>query len=108
MVTSRAECTEKGGPPEASRPRRRVVVAARLLLAGELPALHVAPDLLRHVGRPDRRAPEDGLHRVLAALEADRVPAERLLLRHRLSLLLVVVGHSPLTEIGRASCRERG
>src|SRR5207245_11485099 len=58
-----------------------------LLLAGQLRPLHVGPDLLRHLGRPDRRAAEDGLGRVLATLEGDRVPSERLLpLRHDPSL----------------------
>src|SRR5262245_37610400 len=51
-------------------------------LASEPLPLHVRPDLLRHHGRPDRRAAEHLLDRVLAPLEADRVAAERLLLRH--------------------------
>src|SRR5580765_411731 len=55
----------------------------RLPLAGELLPLHVGPDLLGHVRRPDRRAAEDRLHGVRATLEVDRVAPERFLrLRH--------------------------
>src|SRR5574341_138928 len=86
----RGECTRKrrpagGGPPETVEPS-----VAGLLLAGELPPLHVGPDLLRHLGRPDRRAAEDGFHRVLTALEADRVPSERLLPLRHVPLLVMV------------------
>ena len=45
----------------------------------ELLPLHVDPELLRHLGRPDRRAAEHRLQRVVRALEADREPAERFL-----------------------------
>src|SRR5262249_50086551 len=81
----RAGEKEKGGPPNASRPSHQE--GAGLLLAGQLLALHIGPDLLRHLGRPDRRAAEDRLGRILAALEIDRVAPERLLpLRHSASL----------------------
>src|SRR5688572_674509 len=79
-ASAEAQCTEKGGSPEASRP---CPLASGSALAGELLPLHVGPDLLGHVGRSDRGAAEHRLHGVLAALEVDRVPAERLLaLRH--------------------------
>src|SRR5262245_66672374 len=58
---------------------------AGLLLAGELLPLHVAPDLLGHLGGADGRRTHHGFHGVLAALEVDRVATERLLLRHALS-----------------------
>src|SRR5947207_8387866 len=92
------EGTKKGGSPTASRPRRWNGV--RLPLAEPLP-LHVGPELLGHHGRPDRAAAEDLLHRVLAALEADCVPAERLpSLRHVLLLLLMWSGTRLQTSRG--------
>src|SRR5262249_27607438 len=82
----RAAEKEKGGPPNASRPSPQE--GAGLPLAGQLLALHIGPDLLRHLGGADRRAAEDRLGRILAALEVDRVAPERLLpLRHSASLL---------------------
>src|SRR5439155_4688964 len=92
-VAARTASLKKGGSPNASRPRRWKRV--RLPLPEPL-ALHVGPELLGHHGRSDGAAAEDLLHRVLAALEADRVPAERLPpLRHVL-LLLCGSGNRPL------------
>src|SRR2546430_946511 len=60
----------------------RISLVAGLLLGESLP-LHVAPDLLRHLGEADGRRAHHGLHGVLATLEVDRVAAKRqLLLRH--------------------------
>src|SRR5581483_7083667 len=60
-----------------------------LLLGQPLP-LHVRPDLLGHLRRPDGLAAHDRLERVVAALEVDRVAAERRLL----------FGHSPFLPRG--------
>src|SRR5438105_7684213 len=82
---------EPNGPHEASRPRRPLPLA-------ELLPLDVRPDLLRHDRRSDRVAAEHGLERVLAALEADGITAERLLrLRHVPSSSVVV---SPRRSVG--------
>src|SRR5437879_13229866 len=82
-------------PPAPRRPAPRRWTSVRLPLPDPL-ALHVGPELLGHHGGPDGGAAEDLLHRVLAALEADRVPAECLPpLRHVL-LLLCGSGNRPL------------
>src|SRR4030081_647634 len=66
------------GAPQSNSPGSYALPLAELL------ALHVGPDLLGHDRGSDRTAAEHGLERVLAALEADVVPTERLLgrLRH--------------------------
>src|SRR2546422_2428022 len=82
---------DPSGPHDASRPRRALPLA-------ELLPLDVRPDLLRHDRRSDRVAAEHGLERVLAALEADGITAERLLrLRHVPSSSVVV---SPRRSVG--------
>src|SRR5207249_5562002 len=78
-------------------------------LAGELLPLHVGPDLLRHLGRPDRRASEDGLDGVLTSLEVDRVPPERLLpLRHDLPSSLLGRARHPGFPGGITTTGTRG
>src|SRR5207237_8813162 len=73
---------KKGGPLGVEPPCPGPAVPTALL-AGELLPLDVHPELLRHLGRADRLVAEDGGHRVVAALEVDRVASERLLaLRH--------------------------
>src|SRR5262249_28779687 len=59
------------------------------LLLGEALFLHVRPDALRHLRGPDGLGAHDVLQRVAAALEVDRVAAERypFCLRHSVSSL---------------------
>src|SRR5262245_63066162 len=52
----------------------------RSALRRETLPLHVAPQLLGHLGWADRRGAEQRFQAVRAALEADRVASERLLL----------------------------
>src|SRR5262249_17833544 len=59
-----------GGAERAARRRRGSVLGRQAL------ALHVAPELLRHLGRADRRGAEQRLQAVRATAEADRVASK--------------------------------
>src|SRR5215470_19853410 len=78
---------EEGGRPggrreDAGRPAPPGA-AFSSVLGGQALALHVAPELLRHLGGPDRRGAEQRLQAVRATPEADRVAAKRGLLAGR-------------------------
>src|SRR5262249_59095840 len=82
---------------------------ARALPLAELLPLHVGPDLLGHLRGADRAAAEHGLERVLAALEADVIPTDRLLaLRHVASSLRLKVSRDVLQRPGVLLPHARG
>src|SRR5262245_61181544 len=70
----------RGGEGRAARAARLGVSS---VLGGQALALHVAPELLRHLGGSDRRGAEQRLQAVRATPEADRVAAKRGLLAGR-------------------------
>src|SRR5436309_4443545 len=81
MVEARNPVAEGGGVERrAARGRAARLGLIGSALCGETLPLHVAPELLGHLGWADRLGAEQRFQAVRAALEADRVSAEGRLL----------------------------
>src|SRR5262249_14362105 len=75
-VTARRADVRRGGRRGEGRAARAARLGVSSVLGGQALALHVAPELLRHLGGSDRRGAEQRLQAVRATPEADRVASE--------------------------------
>src|SRR5215831_9112569 len=75
-VTARRADVRRGGRRGEGRAARAARRGVSSVLGGQALALHVAPELLCHLGGPDRRGAEERFQAVRATPEADRVAPE--------------------------------